>query len=124
MRRSAEQAAQLTDDKIPTYPLVSDLIVNHSPGHLPGFTGEDFSLPKEVRFLHQAHFNAFVPPASKDWQAYEWQPGDYIKHFAGCPWQERPCLDKMYEAVEYAKQQAAEVAARKGIELASGGEGQ
>ena len=65
---------------------------------------KDFELPPEVVFLHQAHFNAFVPPASKDWQAYEWQPGDYIRHFAGCPWQEKPCLDKMYETADFAKQ--------------------
>lgn len=37
----------------------------------------------------QAHFNAFVPPASVDWMAYEWRPGDFVRHFAGCPWQER-----------------------------------
>ena len=35
----------------------------------------------------QAQFNAFVPPASVDWMAYEWRPGDFVRHFAGCPWQ-------------------------------------
>lgn len=68
----------------------------------------DSSLPPEVIFLHQKHFNAFVQPAAKDWQAYEWQPGDYIKHFAGCPWQEKPCLDKMYETVAYFEDQFIE----------------
>ena len=62
---------------------------------------DDFRIPSESLFLHQAHLNAFVPPASRDWQAYEWRHGDYARHFAGCPWQERPCLDKMYETMEF-----------------------
>lgn len=72
------------------------------------YENTDFALPKQVVFMHQHHFNAFIPPASKDWQAYEWQPvghplgGSFIVHFAGCPWQEKPCLDKMYEKNEYA----------------------
>ena len=36
----------------------------------------------------QAHLNAFVPPASNDWSAHEWRRGDFVRHFAGCPWQE------------------------------------
>merc|ERR1711974_252349 len=31
----------------------------------------DFRLPPEVALVHQAHLNAFVPPASRDWSAYE-----------------------------------------------------
>merc|ERR1740121_368513 len=65
---------------------------------------DDFRLPSEVAFLHQAHLNAFVPPASKDWQAYEWQKGDFARHFAGCPWQEAPCLNMMYETMEYVEE--------------------
>ncbi len=57
----------------------------------------DFRLPPEVAFVHQAHLNAFVPPASRDWFAYEWQPGDFVRHFAGCPWQEKHCLGLMEE---------------------------
>ncbi|CAE8606665.1 unnamed protein product [Polarella glacialis] len=68
-------------------------------------TSEDFQLPKEVAFVHQAHLNAFVPPASRDWNAYEWQPGDVIRHFAGCPHQEEPCYKMMVETAELAKQQ-------------------
>jgi len=59
----------------------------------------DFQLPSEVAFVHQAHMNGFVPPASKDWSAYEWQPGDFVRHFAGCPWQEQHCLQLMQETV-------------------------
>ncbi|CAK0838686.1 unnamed protein product [Prorocentrum cordatum] len=57
--------------------------------------GADFGYPPQVRLIHQAHFNAFVPPASTDWMAYEWRPGDFVRHFAGCPWQEPPCLRMM-----------------------------
>ena len=84
---------------------------------------EDFSYPPEVRLVHQAHsfglpkmivltfrglgiselcgdaqkahFNAFVPPASVDWMAHEWRPSNFVRHFAGCPWQEQPCLQMM-----------------------------
>mmetsp|Transcript_86795 Transcript_86795/g.250751 ORF Transcript_86795/g.250751 Transcript_86795/m.250751 type:complete len:84 (+) Transcript_86795:2-253(+) len=60
---------------------------------------KDWELPPEVAFVHQAHLNAFVPPASRDWSAYEWQRGDFIRHFAGCPWQEPHCLGLMRETV-------------------------
>lgn len=60
---------------------------------------EDFRYPLQVRLIHQAHFNAFVPPASRDWMAHEWQPGDFVRHFAGCPWQEPTCLQMMQETV-------------------------
>jgi hypothetical protein len=61
----------------------------------------DFALPPQIQFMHQRHLNGFVPPASRDWQAYEWQPGDFVRHFAGCPWQEWPCLDMMKETMEW-----------------------
>lgn len=66
------------------------------------FGVEDFKLPPEVALVHQAHLNAFVPPASRDWSAYEWQPGDFVRHFAGCPWQEAHCLGLMRETVALA----------------------
>lgn len=62
-----------------------------------GAPPEDFRLPAEVALVHQAHLNAFVPPASRDWSAYEWRPGDFVRHFAGCPWQEKPCVALMRE---------------------------
>ena len=36
----------------------------------------------------EAHLNAYVPPASRDWSAHEWREGDFVRHFAGCPWQD------------------------------------
>ncbi|CAL1130510.1 unnamed protein product [Cladocopium goreaui] len=72
---------------------------------------EDFLYPSEIRLVHQAQFNAFVPPASVDWMAYEWRPGDFVRHFAGCPWQdlrqihvgseEQLCLDMMLVAWQW-----------------------
>jgi len=51
---------------------------------MPGLldSSKPFTYPPEVGFVHQRHLNAFVPPASRDWLAYEWQPGDFIRHFA------------------------------------------
>merc|ERR1719401_2363385 len=62
-----------------------------------GDGAQDLKLPAQVAFVHQAHMNAFVPPASRDWSAYEWRPGDFVRHFAGCPWQEAHCLGLMQE---------------------------
>jgi len=62
----------------------------------------DFRLPAQIAFVHQAHLNAFVPPASRDWSAYEWQPNDFVRHFAGCPWQEEHCLRLMRETAPLA----------------------
>ena len=69
---------------------------------MPGLldSTKPFALPTEVGFVHQKHLNAFVPPASRDWLAYEWQPGDFIRHFAGCPWQEKPCYEMMAETAQ------------------------
>lgn len=66
----------------------------------------DYRLPPEVAFVHQAHLNAFVSPASRDWSAYEWRPGDFVRHFAGCPWQEKHCLNLMQETAALAAAQA------------------
>ncbi|CAK9106864.1 6-mannosyltransferase MNN10 (Bud emergence delay protein 1) (Mannan polymerase II complex MNN10 subunit) (M-Pol II subunit MNN10) [Durusdinium trenchii] len=65
----------------------------------------DYVWPPEVALVHQAHLNAFVPPASNDWSAHEWRKGDFIRHFAGCPWQESHCLDLMRETAAFAQQQ-------------------
>ena len=42
----------------------------------------------ETASLPKAHLNAYVPPASTDWSAHEWREGDFVRHFAGCPWQD------------------------------------
>jgi len=62
----------------------------------------DFALKPEVVLVHQAHLNAFVPPASHDWQAYEWQRGDFICHFAGCPFREPECEMMIMQAAQSA----------------------
>ena len=85
-------------------------------GNLFDFQGpsssHDFRLPDQVTLMHQRHLNAFVPPASKDWQAYEWQVGDFIRHFAGCPWQERVCLDMFEATLIFAEEEWRNVRAR------------
>lgn len=58
-----------------------------NPSNLITGTLEPQLIGSESR-AEKAQFNAFVPPASVDWMAYEWRPGDFIRHFAGCPWQE------------------------------------
>lgn len=65
----------------------------------------DFALPAEVAYAHQAHLNGYVPPASRDWSAYEWKPGDFVRHFAGCPWQETHCLGLMRQTAELAQRE-------------------
>ncbi|CAE8678835.1 unnamed protein product [Polarella glacialis] len=77
--------------------------LEHTLGQPPG--PADFKLPPEVAFVHQAHLNGFVPPASRDWSAYEWQPGDFVRHFAGCPWQEGHCLGLMRETAALAQRE-------------------
>jgi len=67
-----------------------------------GLPPGDAALPPEVAFAHQAHLNAFVQPAARDWSAYEWQPGDFVRHFAGCPWQEQHCLGLMEQTAALA----------------------
>eukprot|EP00913_Durusdinium_trenchii_P002331 g2153.t1 len=70
------------------------------------FMDEDFTYPKEVRLVHQAHFNAFVPPASVDWMAYEWRPGDFSWSLPFL--QEQPCLKMMLETAQMAPLRAQE----------------
>jgi galactosyl transferase GMA12/MNN10 family len=67
-------------------------------------SGEDFDLPKEITFVHQSMLNSYVQPAAKDWGGWEWRQGDFIKHYAGCPWQEKVCLDAMMNDVNWVKQ--------------------
>eukprot|EP00931_Biecheleriopsis_adriatica_P120020 TRINITY_DN95172_c0_g1_i1.p1 TRINITY_DN95172_c0_g1~~TRINITY_DN95172_c0_g1_i1.p1 ORF type:complete len:368 (-),score=70.59 TRINITY_DN95172_c0_g1_i1:41-1144(-) len=83
------------------------------PASTLGARSMDFSLPPEVVLTHQAHLNAFVPPASRDWSAYEWQPGDFVRHFAGCPWQEAHCLGLMRETAAYAQQQMLQLSSAR-----------
>mmetsp|Transcript_47278 Transcript_47278/g.107192 ORF Transcript_47278/g.107192 Transcript_47278/m.107192 type:complete len:277 (-) Transcript_47278:83-913(-) len=78
-----------------------ELVNGDITGVLKAGAGRDFQHIPQVAYIHQSQFNAFVKPASTDWLAYEWQVGDFIRHFAGCPWQEKPCLDMMHETVAH-----------------------
>ncbi|CAE7539754.1 MNN10 [Symbiodinium sp. CCMP2456] len=71
----------------------------------PSLLQADYMWPPEVALVHQAHLNAYVPPASTDWSAHEWREGDFVRHFAGCPWQEPHCLGLMRETAKYSDQQ-------------------
>lgn len=70
----------------------------------PSLLQADYTWPAEVALVHQAHLNAYVPPASTDWSAHEWREGDFVRHFAGCPWQEPHCLGLMRETAKYSDQ--------------------
>mmetsp|Transcript_30023 Transcript_30023/g.77243 ORF Transcript_30023/g.77243 Transcript_30023/m.77243 type:complete len:129 (-) Transcript_30023:226-612(-) len=78
-----------------------ELVNGDGSGVLRSGASRDFQHIPQVAYIHQSQLNAFVPPASTDWLAYEWQVGDFIRHFAGCPWQEKPCLDMMRETVTH-----------------------
>jgi hypothetical protein len=56
--------------------------------------------PPGVALLPQRFLNAYHVDTARGWGAYGWRPGDFIKHFAGCPWQEPFCLELMAELVE------------------------
>ncbi|CAK0801367.1 unnamed protein product, partial [Prorocentrum cordatum] len=48
-----------------------------------------------VALVHQSHLNAYHSGTAESWNAYAWQSGDYAIHYAGCPWDEQFCWDKM-----------------------------
>lgn len=51
--------------------------------------------PEHIAPVHQSHLNAYHEGTATSWNAYAWQPGDYIIHYAGCPWDMDPCWSKM-----------------------------
>lgn len=55
--------------------------------------------PAHVQFVHQANLNAFHEGSARSWNTYAWTPGDYVKHFAGCPAEEDYCLGLMNTTV-------------------------
>ncbi|CEM04496.1 unnamed protein product [Vitrella brassicaformis CCMP3155] len=65
----------------------------------------DSELPTQVRFVHQSHLNAYLPSVGEAWHGYGWQKGDFIKHFAGCPWDQQVCMEDMMTIVEDTVQQ-------------------
>lgn len=52
-------------------------------------------VPAHISLVHQSHLNAYHSGTAESWNAYGWQPGDYIVHYAGCPWDMKPCWEKM-----------------------------
>lgn len=58
-------------------------------------------LPKEIAFVHQSHLNAYHSGTADSWNAYGWKPGDFVVHYAGCPWQEEPCWKKIQVDAKY-----------------------
>lgn len=55
--------------------------------------------PKGVKLVHQSHLNAFHEGSARSWNTYAWTAGDFVKHFAGCPWEEQYCLGLMSDTV-------------------------
>eukprot|EP00927_Polykrikos_kofoidii_P005033 TRINITY_DN11999_c0_g1_i2.p1 TRINITY_DN11999_c0_g1~~TRINITY_DN11999_c0_g1_i2.p1 ORF type:complete len:449 (-),score=64.46 TRINITY_DN11999_c0_g1_i2:75-1421(-) len=53
------------------------------------------AVPPHIAPVHQSHLNAYHQGTADSWHAYAWKPGDFIIHYAGCPWDETFCWDKM-----------------------------
>lgn len=51
--------------------------------------------PPQVAPVHQSHLNAYHSGTAESWNAYAWRPGDFVIHYAGCPWDEAQCFAKM-----------------------------
>jgi len=68
--------------------------VNGSGG--PGSTSKVVvGPPPQVAPVHQSHLNAYHSGTADSWNAYAWRPGDFVIHYAGCPWDEALCFAKM-----------------------------
>lgn len=52
-------------------------------------------VPSHIALVHQSHLNAYPSGTAESWNAYGWVPGDYVIHYAGCPWDMQPCWEKM-----------------------------
>ncbi len=55
--------------------------------------------PSGIAFVHQGHLNAYHEGTAKSWETYAWTRGDFIKHFAGCPFEESYCASLMLETI-------------------------
>eukprot|EP00927_Polykrikos_kofoidii_P005032 TRINITY_DN11999_c0_g1_i1.p1 TRINITY_DN11999_c0_g1~~TRINITY_DN11999_c0_g1_i1.p1 ORF type:complete len:444 (-),score=67.53 TRINITY_DN11999_c0_g1_i1:415-1746(-) len=53
------------------------------------------AVPPHIAPVHQSHLNAYHQGTADSWHAYAWKPGDFIIHYAGCPWDEASCWDQM-----------------------------
>merc|ERR1712107_112806 len=67
---------------------------------------EPAAVPQHIAPVHQSHLNAYHSGTAESWNAYAWQPGDYVIHYAGCPWDEKFCWDKMQTSAHVIDDQA------------------
>jgi len=66
---------------------------------------EQVRLPEEVALVHQRHLNAYHSGTADSWHAYGWKPGDFVIHYAGCPWDQEPCWKKMQVSARVIEEQ-------------------
>jgi len=66
---------------------------------------EPARVPEHIAPIHQSHFNAYHSGTAESWHAYGWKPGDYVIHYAGCPWDKQPCWDKMQVSAKVIEEQ-------------------
>eukprot|EP00929_Paragymnodinium_shiwhaense_P080922 TRINITY_DN42247_c0_g2_i3.p1 TRINITY_DN42247_c0_g2~~TRINITY_DN42247_c0_g2_i3.p1 ORF type:complete len:174 (-),score=26.60 TRINITY_DN42247_c0_g2_i3:9-500(-) len=69
----------------------------------------DVRVPDHIAPVHQSHLNAYHSGTAESWHAYAWQPGDYVIHYAGCPWDESACWEKMEASAKILREQLARV---------------
>ena len=62
---------------------------------------EDADPPAEIARVPQSVLNAYHSGTAESWRAYAWQPGDFVLHFAGCPYIEDECREKMEAHVAF-----------------------
>jgi len=71
------------------------------------FSDSVVEIPSEIAMIHQSHFNAYHSGTAESWHAYAWQPGDYIIHYAGCPWDVEFCWNKIAASAQVINSQLA-----------------
>jgi len=71
------------------------------------FSDSAVEIPSEIAIIHQSHFNAYHSGTAESWHAYAWQPGDYIIHYAGCPWDVEFCWNKIAASAQVINSQLA-----------------
>lgn len=66
---------------------------------------EPVSVPEHLALVHQSHLNAYHQGTADSWNAYAWRPGDYVIHYAGCPWDQPECWRKMQTSARVIEEQ-------------------
>eukprot|EP00386_Alphamonas_edax_P016211 GDKI01049524.1.p1 GENE.GDKI01049524.1~~GDKI01049524.1.p1 ORF type:complete len:284 (+),score=75.18 GDKI01049524.1:3-854(+) len=65
----------------------------------------DFAVDPHIRLVHQSVMNSYTPGTAASWMAHGWQEGEFILHFAGCPSDQKQCVEEMVDAVSHSLQQ-------------------